>query len=1002
MRALLLIYFIIFLSFNSHSQSGQLDPTFGDKGIITLSTGAAYKNFNSSATQVLAQSDGSLILLLDRGSRLSKRLPNGSLDSSYGFTGYSRSVSFSESFAVIQPDNKIVVAGHDSHDYFILSRINTDGSIDQNFGDNGTQITMFPGRSTSNSVTTQADGKVVVAGYTDLGSSDYMYFAIARYNTDGTPDSTFNGSGKQTTDFEFQIPDRYGTFMPVHFANANAVKIQNDGKIVVAGFANDGGDLRFAVARYNPDGLLDSTFDTDGLQTTKINALQAQARSIVIQNDGKIVLSGKADDYGNSNTLAVVRYNSDGSLDSNFDGDGISVLTTGYDVVLTDLPVQSVALQIDGKIVVSGYTSTAGSNDFFAARLNANGSMDNTFDNDGVVTTDVNSSDDYAGSVLIQNDGKILIAGTSAYYPATGYYSKFDIIRYNLNGSTDINFGNNGKLQDNFSAKATYFKKSELQKDGKLISVGYAWNGNDYDFLVARFNTNGSVDSSFNGIGQQVNDFGSNEHILSVIAEDDGKISLLGNSNSLFAMCRYNPDGTPDQTFHGNGKFTLDVGLPFTSIAVQNDGKILLAGITYDGINNGKVALCRLNPDGTFDNSFGNAGKVLDDLGIDILTGIFPVFKNDGKIVLVTRTYNNQNYIVLVRYNQNGTIDATFSNDGLQTSVFGPGDYFAKAASIQSDGKIVVAGYIPDPQGVTASYLVARYKTNGDPDSTFGINGFQSTNVGPGFNIGESVAISKKGKIAVGGSNDNFAIVMYNSDGSLDQSFSGDGIKIDQLGIDKSTIYHLMFSDDKLYATGVGMYPGTSGVVARYVFAEGGALPVSLIDFTGSLLNKSVILNWKIVSDKKLNRFIIERSGDARSFVSLQSIQAIGPVSILRNYSTTDASPLQGINYYRLKMVDDDGQFIYSNVVAVRINQDEQLQIFPNPAGKILYVSANGNNERAIAEIIDGNGRKLKAVNVILNGATSFSLDVSSLPKALYHLVLRKDSGVEVRTFIKN
>ncbi|MEO6288845.1 MAG: T9SS type A sorting domain-containing protein, partial [Ginsengibacter sp.] len=201
--------------------------------------------------------------------------------------------------------------------------------------------------------------------------------------------------------------------------------------------------------------------------------------------------------------------------------------------------------------------------------------------------------------------------------------------------------------------------------------------------------------------------------------------------------------------------------------------------------------------------------------------------------------------------------------------------------------------------------------------------------------------------------------------------------------------------------TGIGDVPDGAGVVVRYVFGSGGALPVSLLDFTGTLKSKTVLLNWKIASDQDLNKFIIERSADGRNFIPLQSVAAINPVSVTRNYSITDASPLPDINYYRLQMIDDDGKFTYSNIVAVRMKQDRKISIFPNPVEKILYVSATGNNENAMVEIIDANGRKLKTMNVVLAGATSFSIDVSKLPKAVYYLVLRKASGVEVHTFIK-
>ncbi len=162
-----------------------------------------------------------------------------------------------------------------------------------------------------------------------------------------------------------------------------------------------------------------------------------------------------------------------------------------------------------------------------------------------------------------------------------------------------------------------------------------------------------------------------------------------------------------------------------------------------------------------------------------------------------------------------------------------------------------------------------------------------------------------------------------------------------------------------------------------------------------------MLLQWKIATQKNLSKFVIERSADGYRFLPINNVVANKKSSVITDYAIIDDQPLQGINFYRLKMIDIDGQFSYSNIVAVKINQDSKLQIFPNPVNRFLFVEANGKGENAIVQIVDGQGRKLKEIKIILNGETSFSIDVSNLPGGMYYLILHKNEETEIRKFIK-
>lgn len=263
----------------------------------------------------------------------------------------------------MQRDGKIVVAGvafaaHKSD--FALVRYNTDGSLDRTFNRTGKVTTTIGGGAGANSATMQSDGKIVVAGHS---STDRKYeFALVRYNPDGTLDTSFNGTGKVTTGIGGREDEGY------------CVALQTDGKILVAGNSiNSSREYEFALVRYNTDGSLDTSFNRTGTLTTVIGDGGAAAHSAIVQNDGKIVVAGSAW-VGNTN-FALVRYNADGSLYTTFHGTGKVTTAIGSSHNLGYIG-SSVALQSDGKILVTGYSFNKGRDYFALVCYNGNGDLD--------------------------------------------------------------------------------------------------------------------------------------------------------------------------------------------------------------------------------------------------------------------------------------------------------------------------------------------------------------------------------------------------------------------------------------------------------------------------------------------------------------------------------------------------------------------------------------------------------------------------------------------------
>jgi uncharacterized delta-60 repeat protein len=381
----------------------------------------------------------------------------------------------------------------------------------------------------------------------------------------GSLDSSFDSDGKVITVFGASNE------------SANSIAIQGDGKIVVAGASNNGANNEFAVARYNTDGSLDSSFDSDGKVTTTIGS-NAEAYSVAIQSDGKIVVAGNTI-IGGRDKIAVARYNTDGSLDSSFDSDGKVTTTIGEADYATSVVVQS-----DGKIVVAGSSATGGNSDFALIRYNSDGSLDSSFD---PAITPIGSSTDEAYSVAIQSNGKIVVAG----YSHNGSHREIAVLRYNTDGSLDSSFDSDGKVTTTIGSD-DLAKSVAIQSDGKIVVAGSSNNGSDDDFALIRYNTDGSLDSSFALDGKVITVFGSSSDFgNSVALQSDGKIVVAGSSNNgsdnEFAVARYSADGSLDSSFDSDGKVTTAIGsgdFAF-SAAIQSDGKIVVVGSSNNGSN---------------------------------------------------------------------------------------------------------------------------------------------------------------------------------------------------------------------------------------------------------------------------------------------------------------------------------------------------------------------------------------------------------------------------------
>lgn len=455
----------------------------------------------------------------------------GALDVSWGGTGIVTTdvgAGNDRGFAVIQQtDGKVVVGGfsnNGTNNDFGLTRYNTDGSLDGSWGIGGIVTTPIgPANDAGQAIIQQPDGKILMAGFASNGIDND--FAVARFNTNGTLDTTFNGTGIAITPIGVSRIDQ-----------AHDITLQPDGKILLAGYSSNGSDNDFAIARYTTAGILDITFDGDGIVTTDFSSTEDVGRSIEVQSDGKILVGGWSSN-GLDFDFAVARYDTIGTLDPTFDVDG-KVITdfTGFDD-----QGYSMVLQPDGKILVSGVTSNGTTLDFAIARYNTNGSLDNTFDTDGRVNTDFFGDNDFGYSIALQNDDKILVGGQCK----NGTNQDFGLARYNPNGSLDNTYDTDGIVTTDLGGGNDVGWAVTVQIDGRGVVAGSNNLSSTSSFGVTRYLICEIVDTSLTFVPAD----------SSITANGSGIAFQWSNCDSSYSII----PGATDQSYiiDANGSYAV-------------------------------------------------------------------------------------------------------------------------------------------------------------------------------------------------------------------------------------------------------------------------------------------------------------------------------------------------------------------------------------------------------------------------------------------------------------
>ncbi|MDB5272792.1 MAG: hypothetical protein JWO58_1159 [Chitinophagaceae bacterium] len=695
---LFIVFLLFFNGLIAHAQQpGSLDTTFNSIG-----------SFDGAINSLAQQADGKLIVAgnfkthrFTAINKIARLNLDGSIDASF-HTGIGADNAIHA--IIVQPDGKIIVGGsfinYNSAAVNYTTRLNADGSKDNTF------TTGTAANDTIICMALQPDGKILIGGaFTQFNGTAYN--RIVRLNADGSLDASF---------------------LPGTAANSaiNTIVLQSDGKILTGGdFTLFNSVSQHYITRLNADGSMDTGFTIGTGATNPVNA-------IALQSDNKIIIAGDFTGYSSSLQNGIVRLQTDGTVDHTFSsGSGPAYRS-----------INSVLIQSDGKIMAGGaFTSFNGTIKNYIVRMNADGTLDNSFSTGFGFDNAVNT-------ILEQADGKFLIGGAFFLLDSLNTTS---LARINADGSSDATFNYESGPNERLVAIA-------VQNDQNILVGGYfnRYNGITCNY-IARLTPDGDLDPTFSASGT-----GANNDVKTIVVQQDNKILIGGgftmyNGTSRHAIARLNADGSLDNSFDpGTGANDY-----IDQILIQLDGKILICGYfnAFNGVTKNRIA--RLNTDGTIDNTF-----ITSTSGANATVSLM-LLQPDGKIV-ISGQFTSFNSVIrkgLARLNTDGTLDTSFDPG---TGVTGGTMY---SLLLLSSGKILCGGGFETYNG-TSAIGIMRLNTDGSLDNSFSSGTGVNSGIGVrSFAVQEDSLIIAAGAFTQYNSINRNGVVRIKEDGSIDSSF---------------------------------------------------------------------------------------------------------------------------------------------------------------------------------------------------------------------------------------
>ena len=932
-------------------------------------------------------------------------------------------------FIKVQPDGKILATSKGSMfsgSYERLIRLNADGTLDSTFN------TGLGFVSDINTVAVQPDGKIIAGGsFTSFNGVPEK--AIIRLNTDGSKDNTFVTEFVSAEVFSIVILDdgklilgggtfkyqdaaqnqRYlirlhangskdtsfitpADFKIMSYSSVSNICIQPDGKLIASFYYNNGSSSNDdAVYRFNPDGSFDETFqkipfrDTANILTGNSNA---DVLSIVLLNNGKILVGGVFIYSSGIIEKGIVCLNDDGTKDSSFNKD------TGFDA-----GVYCSAVQNDGKIIVGGiFDNFKGVKQSKLMRLNADGTKDDSF----VLDFDFNN---IVESVLLQSDGKIIVKGKFTNYDKKG---RDYLLRLNTDGSLDTSF---------FPISSSSVEAVALQSDGKLIVQMYVSNYPNLDISKTfRLDSNGRSDATFyTGIGK---DF--DNRVYAITVQPDGKILMGGGFNtfknkSQNYLVRLNSNGSKDDAF--NVGTELNFAQNVSKIVLQPDGKIIIGGLYSPDSGNYESFIIRLNPDGSKDNSFSKVIALDKDrtgYGIGIRS---VVLQKDGKIMVGGEfdTIQEINQNRLARLNADGTVDSSFEvGVGFASPV--------ESIALCSDGKLTIGGGFSSYRGISSSSFLIRLK------GTYVVPEIDAETIQTNL---KCWGVSTGSAAIVSVFNGKSPYTYLWSNGGTTPSIEGlaEGnytCKITDAQFSTVTKNFFIITDSDFQKPTITAPPSITVNVNTYCTATGINLGSPITSDNCSVVSVSnnaptsfpigkTIVTWTVtdgsnnITTATQNIFVIGTEATIKYKNGILTANQTtgtyrwmscnnGTYTIIPNETNSVFTPKQ-LGSYAVE-VTQNGCAVISACFELKVlgindfDLENNFKIYPNPASDFVIIETN-SGENAKVNIIDASGHVI-LIKELQTASAKF--DISELPAGLYLFQISNDLGSVTKKVIKN
>lgn len=753
-----------------HLTDGTQDSSYGQQGAAVI----VRANSNETASRLLLMADGSLLIsatttgTAGQNMLLYRLLSTGAVDTSFGTSG-SLEIDFEgqddASYGLtLDSAGRIIIVGSatiSSSLDLAVARCTSTGVLDTTFGTNGkATLAVSLSYEEARDVTVQTDGDIVVAGFVYAQSSDD--FLVTRFLDSGLLDEEFGGGSGFVRTRITAAEDR-----------CQSVLLQPDGKIVAAGWTT-AGNRNFAAVRYLDDGTLDNSFGTSGIARTPVGLGDDLAYVLHRQSDGKLLLGGTASNTNEQ--FAAIRYTAAGILDTSFGSAGKALFT------LPDREGSgtAMALQTDGKVLLGGTASSGSISDLALLRLSATGALDNSFNGNGRVITDLAQLPPLSTArvVELQSDGRILVAGGSL----EGDSFKMIVMRFLANGQADSSFGTQGRVILPFGTEGDLAYCMAVQSNGRILIGGYSTQDGTTHFALARLLANGALDNDFGTGGIVTTPIGSFESEMFAIAlPSDGKIVAVGyawnalaSPNRDFAIVRYLANGTLDTSFGSLGTGMVIQATATgasedfaTGVAIQSDGRVLVGGTRYLTTGASSFALMRFTTSGTLDSTFGTGGRVTTSSASNGLQAQTLLLQADGKPILAgLDTIAANREFVCARYNGNGVLDTSFGSSGIATVSMGSTSDTALDAALDASGRVIMAGYTV---GTSAQFAVLRLTTNGVADNSFDSDGRVTWDLSAQADTAFSLAIQSDGKVLLAGDRNTDMVLTRLAEASANQ-----------------------------------------------------------------------------------------------------------------------------------------------------------------------------------------------------------------------------------------